>query len=208
MLRQGSSVLIERLREAMHLRGMTPNELAEKAKVGKSFVYDILSGKSMNPTTTRLSALSNVLRIPITYLIQDNNENEEYKLFDPLRYVAIKHVNPKYSEPFLFFHKDSIESFISDVNSLVAFSIEGDSMADTLLANDIVLVNTIQRDPYPPGLFLIKDGIGCIVKRVEYSSSNVNRLLVSSDNEKYNSFEYAKDDISILGRVVWYSRKV
>ena len=49
-----NQALIERLRIAMERAQVNARELAETAEVGRSFVYDVLSGKSLNPTTHKL----------------------------------------------------------------------------------------------------------------------------------------------------------
>jgi len=76
-----------------------------------------------------------------------------------------------------------------------------------LLQGDTVLVATTQREPSPPGLFVLSDGSSLLVRRLEFAGLfREGRIRISCDNPCYQSFEQDRDAICILGRVVWYSR--
>ena len=206
---QESTLLVQRLRDAMDSRGITPKELARRANVGKSFVYDILSGKSLNPTTTRLSALSQVLNFPLSYFIPNTGSaNSDYNYLNYDNYVSIRNITTDQDEPFIFFHNKAMKDLAENKQSLIAFTIEGDSMTDTLHDGDVVLVNKDKCLPYPSGLFLIEERVGITVKRLEYSGNALDKVSIISDNNKYKDYDIHIGDVKILGRVVWYGRKM
>jgi phage repressor protein C with HTH and peptisase S24 domain len=57
--------------------------------------------------------------------------------------------------------------------------------------------------PSPPGVFLLWDGLGLVIKRVEYlSSTEPARVRITSDNPRYAPYDRALEEAHILGRVV------
>ena len=47
-------------------------------------------------------------------------------------------------------------------------TIDGDSMDPLLSSGDRILIDTSQRIPVPPGIFVIWDGMGLVAKRIEH----------------------------------------
>jgi phage repressor protein C with HTH and peptisase S24 domain len=62
---------------------------------------------------------------------------------------------------------------------LQPFAIIGDSMEPTFRSRDLVVVDTCDTTPSPPGLFVIWDGLGLVAKRVEIVAG---RARVTADN--------------------------
>ena len=79
----------------------------------------------------------------------------------------------------------------------------GDSMEPTLLPGQRVLVDTGDRMPSPPGIFVVWDGLGLVVKRVQLlAHSEPPRVKIASDNTKYDAYERTLDEAYIHGRVI------
>jgi len=79
----------------------------------------------------------------------------------------------------------------------------GDSMEPTLLPGQRVLVDTGDRMPSPPGIFVVWDGLGLVVKRVQLlAHSEPPRVKIASDNTKYDAYERTLDEAYIQGRVI------
>ncbi len=81
--------------------------------------------------------------------------------------------------------------------------IYGDSMAPMFQPGDRVLVDLSDTMPSPPGVFVLWDGLGIVVKRVEfipYSEPKMVRLV--SANQAYESYERPLETIHINGRVI------
>jgi len=94
-------------------------------------------------------------------------------------------------------------------DNLAMIEVIGDSMATTLEAGDRLLVDVADRRPSPPGIFVIWDGDGTVVKRLERLPNTDPPLLsIMSDNPRYASYQRPVDDAVILGRVVWYARRL
>jgi len=82
-------------------------------------------------------------------------------------------------------------------------TVMGDSMEPTLQPGQRVLVDTGDRRPSPPGIFVVWDGLGLVVKRVQMlPHSEPVRVKITSDNEKYDPYERTLDEAYIQGRVI------
>lgn len=93
--------------------------------------------------------------------------------------------------------------------SAAIIAVVGDSMSPTLEPGDRVMVNLADRLPSPPGIFALWDGLGVVVKRIDHiPNSDPPRLILVSDNGKHRSYERNIDEISIIGRVVWFARMI
>ena len=55
-------------------------------------------------------------------------------------------------------------------------TIDGDSMEPVLSTGDRIMVDTSQRVPVPPGIFVIWDGMGLVAKRVEHAPNTATYL--------------------------------
>jgi transcriptional regulator with XRE-family HTH domain len=79
----------------------------------------------------------------------------------------------------------------------------GDSMEPTLQPGQRVLVDTGDRTPTPPGVFVVWDGLGLVVKRVQtLAHSEPMRVKITSDNPKYEGYERSLAEAYIQGRVI------
>jgi len=88
-------------------------------------------------------------------------------------------------------------------------TIDGDSMEPVLSSGDRILVDTSQRVPVPPGIFVVWDGMGLVAKRAEHvPNSDPPRIVIKSQNPEYTTYERAADEVNIVGRVIWAARRV
>ena len=87
--------------------------------------------------------------------------------------------------------------------------IDGDSMEPTLRSGDQVIVNVARRSPSPPGIFVVFDGLGLVAKQIEViANSEPPKVHLVSTNRRYPTYERTVDEINIIGRVVWYGRRL
>ena len=85
----------------------------------------------------------------------------------------------------------------------------GDSMAPKLHPQDRILINHADVNPTPPGIFALWDGYGLVVKNVQrIHRSDPEKLLLISENPVYPPYEVLLDEVTIIGRVVWFSRRM
>jgi phage repressor protein C with HTH and peptisase S24 domain len=89
------------------------------------------------------------------------------------------------------------------LSALRIITVIGDSMEPTLAPTDRILVDTRDCRPSPPGIFVVWDGLGLVVKRIELRSDGENpRLRLISDNARYPAEELNAAEVVIRGRVI------
>ena len=87
--------------------------------------------------------------------------------------------------------------------SLRIIRVHGDSMVPDFRPGERVLVNTDDRLLSPPGVFIVWDGFGLVIKRLEvipYSEPATVRLI--SANADYEVYERPLEDVTVNGRVI------
>ena len=88
-------------------------------------------------------------------------------------------------------------------------TVDGDSMAPVLSSGDRILIDVSRKVPVPPGIFVIWDGMGLVAKRIEHvPHSDPPRVVLKSLNPEYDSYERLAEEIRIVGRAVWVSRRL
>jgi len=212
-----------RLKAEMKKRGISSVELAKRADVKTSFIYDVISGKSGNPSTVKLARVAESLDISLGSLVGIDDESAHNTAIDPLasdeNYVAVSRITVDSSDgvgkviteqksEYYYFRKSWISEHLqADASNLRMLHISGDSMEPTLQHNDIVLVDTSRKIPSPPGVFVLFDGMGITGKRLEYVGDQ-KMVRIISDNPQYSTYERSIEDTFIIGRVVWFAREI
>ncbi|MEQ8251551.1 MAG: LexA family transcriptional regulator [Oceanibaculum nanhaiense] len=91
---------------------------------------------------------------------------------------------------------------------LAVLRVDGDSMENTLSDRDFVLVDRSQNRFGKEGIYALRVGDNCWVKRLSLNLRD--RLIrIISDNPRYPVQELPEEEIDLIGRVVWIvGRKV
>lgn len=94
-------------------------------------------------------------------------------------------------------------------HELAVIEVIGDSMGDTLSSGDRILVDMSDRNPARPGVFVIWDSDATVVKRLEkIPASDPPKLVLISDNQNHRAYEVPADLVTVVGRVVWFARRL
>jgi phage repressor protein C with HTH and peptisase S24 domain len=94
-------------------------------------------------------------------------------------------------------------------SDLRMITIDGDSMEPLLSSGDRVLIDISQRVSVPPGIFAIWDGMGLVAKRIEHEpNSDPAMVVIKSINPEYQTYQRMAEEVHIIGRVVWTSRRL
>ena len=92
---------------------------------------------------------------------------------------------------------------LAGVERVRIVAVVGDSMVPTFHPTDRILVDTSDRTPSPPGIFVLWDGLGLVVKRIEYVAHSAPAMLgIASDNARYAPYERSLAEVQIQGRVI------
>ena len=90
---------------------------------------------------------------------------------------------------------------------LVIISTKGDSMEPTLLDDDIVLVDMSKTHMGYEGMFVLRHNDTLLVKRAGMAAQDGFVNLIS-DNKAYPPILAQLKDLTVVGKVLWYGRKV
>jgi phage repressor protein C with HTH and peptisase S24 domain len=213
-------IIAERLRAELAERGLSAVELARAAGVKTSFLYDILNGKSLNPSSVKLGQAAHALGVSLAWL--SGLETGRHQQPDaPEEHVRIPRITvhasagpgaiaeSEQAEEHYYFRRSWIRDKLRAMpEHLRMMYIRGDSMAPTLQDGDIILIDTQRRQPSPPGIFVLDDGVGIVAKRLEMAGSTPPVLRILSDNPQYSPYERELREARIIGRVVWFAREI
>ena len=89
----------------------------------------------------------------------------------------------------------------------------GDSMEKDdgggILSGDRVMIDISDRNPTPPGIFAVWDGFGIVVKRIErVPQSDPPAIKLISDNPSHEPYILTADEAGIIGRLIWFARRL
>ena len=87
--------------------------------------------------------------------------------------------------------------------------VRGESMEPELSGGDRLVVDTADRDPATGVLFVLWDGNGLVVKRIETVSADggPQAFRLKSANPRYADYDCLAGDVHIAGRVLWSIRE-
>lgn len=87
---------------------------------------------------------------------------------------------------------------------LSAIRVEGDSMEPTLRSGDEIFVDRNKRSG--EGIHVVRIGDALHVKQVQASAPG--RIALISANDSYAPIDLARDEVEVIGRVVWKGGRV
>jgi len=103
------------------------------------------------------------------------------------------------------FRKDWLSRTVSSARNAVLVHVTGNSMAPTIIENDVVMLDTARRHVYDGKIYALRMDNTVMVKRLALRPAD--RILVISDNkEEYEPYEADRKDIHVLGQIVWFAR--
>lgn len=91
---------------------------------------------------------------------------------------------------------------------LLLIEARGDSMMPDFMHGDQILIDKRDKNPVQPGAFALWDGDGYVVKLVERVPRERGRYRIFSANERFSAYEVEEDEITIMGRPVWFGRRL
>lgn len=88
---------------------------------------------------------------------------------------------------------------------LLIINVRGNSMEPIFQHGDQIVIDKRDRNPVQPGPFALWDGDGYVLKNVE---KHGRRLRVFSSNPVYSDRDADPEEIEIMGRPVWFARRM
>lgn len=106
------------------------------------------------------------------------------------------------------------ERLISDelrgvATDFLLMEVDGPSMSPILESGDRVLIDIRKKNPAQPGIFVVHEGLGFVAKWVQHvTQSDPPQVKITSENTRFDPYTILLDNARIVGRVVWYARKL
>ncbi|WP_241664053.1 XRE family transcriptional regulator [Oecophyllibacter saccharovorans] len=218
----------KRLESRMRQCNLGQKALADLAGTTKQNIYKLMRG------TTRLSPewaelLAPHLKVTPQWLLMMEDSRaasadlpEVTRIDTPEGYVAVPFISvragmggggfvegdclggPKYFEE--SFVRNELRAKPSDLRVI---EVEGQSMEPVLQNGDVVLIDRRRNNVIEPGIFVLFDGDGIVCKWVErVHGSDPAMFRIKSENERFSTYAVLAEDVQILGRVVWFARRL
>lgn len=93
-------------------------------------------------------------------------------------------------------------------SDMLLIDVRGDSMEPDFQHGDQILIDRRDTDPLQPGSFALWDGDGYVVKLVERVPQRRGWYRIFSANGRYSPYEVDAEEIRIMGRPVWFARRL
>lgn len=221
----------------MNARGLNVNAWANAAGASESAIRGFLAGRTQSLNTSTYTRLAEAAGVPVSDLLpntissasegnaQKAGNEKRKKILEVDVYggmggggiaafhnhtdsdgntVAADDIRATWELP-----QDYISELRIAPGKARIIEVQGDSMEPTLRTGDRVMINTADKRPSPPGIFAVWDGFGVVVKRIEpIPNSDPPTLRIISDNGYHSAYERTVEEVSIIGRVIWFSRKI
>lgn len=93
-------------------------------------------------------------------------------------------------------------------SDLLMIETRGSSMEPDFQHGDQILIDKRDTNPVQPGSFALWDGDGYVVKLVERVPQQPGRYRIFSANSRFSSYEVDAEQVRIMGRPVWFGRRL
>ena len=88
----------EKLRTLRKEKGLTLDKLAERAKLSKSYLWELENRESQRPSAEKLTAIADVLGVSATYFIEDDVRTPREKHIDEAFFRNYQKLEPEAKE--------------------------------------------------------------------------------------------------------------
>lgn len=212
----------ERVKAARKERGMTQGELGRALGVVQSVVSEIENGKLKSWPTHR-NAIRRALNKPLSYFEPEEADlpPESDVRADLPGVVMIPEYDVRLSAGDGFYVDAEttrrtwpyprfliVDTLGVQPTNATVQEVIGDSMEPTLSSGDYVVIDRNDARIGLPGIFAVWDGDALVCKRVErIPGSDPRKVMLRSDNPLHGAYEVAEEDVRIIGRVRWITRR-
>ena len=101
-----------------------------------------------------------------------------------------------------------VDELRASPKDLLLIEVRGDSMEPDFWHGDQILIDRRDRNPIQPGPFALWDGEAYVIKLVERVPGQRGVYRVFSVNERYSAYEIEDGEQVIMGRPVWFGRRL
>lgn len=227
------SLLKRRVEERLDALKTNAFEAARLSGLERNFINDILNGKKSSVRGPSLMKLAQVLRCSADYLIREDASPPDDSDYDPgvgeqppadMRpdQVSVPEYdvrasagggyivdNEQIKDVWQFSRRYLVDELRLRPKHLMVIEVEGDSMEPTLHSGDRILVDHSDQNPGKDGIYVTWNGQATVVKRLEaVPYSDPPQVVLISDNKNHNAYTVLAELVKVVGRVVWYARRL
>ena len=95
------------------------------------------------------------------------------------------------------------EKTSANAKQIRTFKVEEDAMSPDFKAGEYVLVDVSSIKPSPPGVFLVSDGMGEIIRQCEYiPQSTPSSVKLTAKKKGYDPVILELKDSTVIGRII------
>jgi transcriptional regulator with XRE-family HTH domain len=206
----------ERIKQARKERGLSQGELGEALGVGQPTVSEMEAGKLKNwPIHAR--KIMSILQKPRSYFEGEDYAEPDLPVQDPaLSYVSIE-VLPTFAgmggggtgdgeTRVAMLPRQLVEEELrARPSDLLMIDVRGNSMEPLFIHGDQIVIDRRDVNPVQPGPFALWDGDGYVIKNVERVG---HKLRIFSTNTIYSDRMSDLEETKIMGRPVWFARRL
>ena len=204
------------IRELCEWSGLKPSAVAKKAKLAATTITRPFNGEA----TTRISAptLEKLKRtfpgFPPFGLAPDlppTPSGRTYVRVEVLpSYVGMGGGGtPEGDREMAMLPRNLIEDELrGNAEDFQLIDVRGDSMMPDFQHGDQILIDRRDRNPRQPGPFALFDGDGYVLKLVERVPQRRGWYRIFSANDRYSAYEIEETETTIMGRPVWFARRL
>lgn len=227
-----TETLRRNIQDGMERLELTAKSLSVQSGLNATAVRDIMEERIKNPTYRTLSALARTLKCTVAELTgerppqkslppvspPDSDDiqyrGEEYTavaVYDAHASAGPGALNSDHPEPlgYYMFRAEWLRTLSRSATvALAILMVAGDSMEPTLQNGDHIMIDTGVRHLGRDGLYVIAAENEVQVKRLSRDPRD-RSVTIRSDNPKAESWTgVPEDQVHVLGRVLWLSRRV
>lgn len=208
--RMNGEKFADALRFWMSKTGEQQEVVAESCEITQSYISQMLAGKK-RPSINVLNKLTDHFKTDIAEFFRQPACNyEDFTLVPkltarPRAGTGGLETDAEFNGWYSF--KTAFLKRKGSPHAMYLFQVDGDSMEGTLHEDDLILVDTAQREPTTGKIFLVRVDDEFMVKRVEKRPGIIKLI---SDNERYSPIEVLpgeEDGVEIVGKMVWSCRE-
>lgn len=212
------------LRDAMARANVSNSELAKHFGVSSQAVSQWRSGSTL-PGSIRIEQVRAYLEGKIATqenLAPCHSDMPDMTVVNPPNYLPVPTLDVRagaggggiidgayLSTPRYFEAGFITQELRASPEDLCLVEIEGQSMEPLLRHGDTVLVDRRKTNLSMEGIFVLFDGDGVVCKWVEIDrDKDVPTLKIRSENPRFKDYDVLAENCQILGRVVWFGRRI
>jgi transcriptional regulator with XRE-family HTH domain len=211
--------LSSRIAQARQHKGLSQQALADQVGVSRVAVTQWESGQT-SPAAKRLLELARLLDIRAEWLMTGRGAMEAEPLpGTPKGYVwvpTLAGVEPSEIGPVavegapVLLPSSLVEGELKGVSSnFLVTTMAGKAMEPLIPEGSMVLIDRRHRETSSPAVYAVWDGDDLLIEWVRrVPRSKPRRLRLSGESAKFGSHELTEADVTIIGQVAWFSRRL